>query len=94
MIICDSFLSSVKFSVISVLQNDAACCLCVVLKSLSLTLNLLCLQYTVSCDLVKLLPTVAFHLGGQEYSLTDEDYILWVRTLYVSISHLVVLILE
>ncbi|XP_067251346.1 renin isoform X2 [Chanodichthys erythropterus] len=33
--------------------------------------------YTVSCNLVKLLPTVAFHLGGQEYSLTDEDYILW-----------------
>uniref|UniRef100_A0A9J7X096 renin n=1 Tax=Cyprinus carpio carpio TaxID=630221 RepID=A0A9J7X096_CYPCA len=33
--------------------------------------------YTVSCNLVKLLPTVAFHLGGQEYSLTEEDYILW-----------------
>nr|AAI62339.1 Renin [Danio rerio]AAI62351.1 Renin [Danio rerio]AAO41706.1 renin precursor [Danio rerio] len=33
--------------------------------------------YTVSCNVVRLLPTVAFHLGGQEYSLTDEDYILW-----------------
>ncbi|XP_016392408.1 renin-like [Sinocyclocheilus rhinocerous] len=33
--------------------------------------------YTVNCNLVKLLPTVVFHLGGQEYSLTEEDYILW-----------------
>uniref|UniRef100_A0A8C2DGT1 renin n=1 Tax=Cyprinus carpio TaxID=7962 RepID=A0A8C2DGT1_CYPCA len=33
--------------------------------------------YTVNCSLVKLLPTVTFHLGGQEYSLMGEDYILW-----------------
>ncbi|XP_016335447.1 renin-like [Sinocyclocheilus anshuiensis] len=34
-------------------------------------------KYTVNCNLVKLLPTVTFHLGGQEYSLMEEDYILW-----------------
>uniref|UniRef100_A0A3Q3X973 renin n=1 Tax=Mola mola TaxID=94237 RepID=A0A3Q3X973_MOLML len=33
--------------------------------------------YKVSCDAVKTLPSVTFHLGGQEYSLTQEDYILW-----------------
>lgn len=33
--------------------------------------------YTVNCDLVKSLPSVTFHLGGHEYSLTEEDYILW-----------------
>ncbi|XP_068600957.1 renin [Brachionichthys hirsutus] len=33
--------------------------------------------YKVSCDTVKTLPSIAFHLGGQEYSLTHEDYILW-----------------
>ncbi|XP_068585744.1 renin [Cebidichthys violaceus] len=33
--------------------------------------------YKVSCDSVKALPSVTFHLGGQEYSLTHEDYILW-----------------
>ncbi|RVE70727.1 hypothetical protein OJAV_G00067160 [Oryzias javanicus] len=33
--------------------------------------------YKVNCDTVKLLPSVTFHLGGQEYSLTHEDYILW-----------------
>ncbi|XP_032377848.1 renin [Etheostoma spectabile] len=33
--------------------------------------------YKVNCDTVKLLPSVTFHLGGQEYSLTQEDYILW-----------------
>ncbi|XP_062398185.1 renin [Sardina pilchardus] len=33
--------------------------------------------YTVNCDLVKSLPSVTFHLGGQEYPLTEEDYILW-----------------
>lgn len=27
------------------------------------------------------LPSVAFHLGGQEYPLTQEDYILWVQCL-------------
>lgn len=36
-------------------------------------------QYKVNCDAVKTLPSVTFHLGGQEYSLTQEDYILWVR---------------
>lgn len=35
-------------------------------------------QYTVNCDLVKSLPSVTFHLGGHDYSLTEEDYILWV----------------
>ena len=35
-------------------------------------------QYKVNCDTVKTLPSVTFHLGGQEYSLTQEDYILWV----------------
>nr|AYG86849.1 cathepsin D [Salvelinus malma] len=33
--------------------------------------------HTVNCDLVKSLPSVTFHLGGHEYSLTEEDYILW-----------------
>ncbi|XP_035595597.1 renin-like [Oncorhynchus keta] len=33
--------------------------------------------YTVNCDLVKSLPSVTFHLGGHEYSLTEGDYILW-----------------
>uniref|UniRef100_A0A8C6Q457 renin n=1 Tax=Nothobranchius furzeri TaxID=105023 RepID=A0A8C6Q457_NOTFU len=33
--------------------------------------------YKVSCDKVKTLPSVTFHLGSQEYSLTYEDYILW-----------------
>ncbi|KAG7519477.1 renin-like [Solea senegalensis] len=33
--------------------------------------------YKVNCDTVKSLPSVTFHLGGQEYSLTQEDYILW-----------------
>lgn len=37
-------------------------------------------QYKVNCDTVKTLPSVTFYLGGQEYSLTQEDYILWVRT--------------
>lgn len=36
-------------------------------------------QYQVNCDAVKMLPSVTFHLGGQEYSLTQEDYILWVN---------------
>lgn len=38
-------------------------------------------QYKVNCDTVKTLPSVTFHLGGQEYLLTQEDYILWVRVL-------------
>ncbi|XP_029995197.1 renin [Sphaeramia orbicularis] len=33
--------------------------------------------YKVNCDTVKTLPSVTFHLGGQEYLLTHEDYILW-----------------
>ncbi|XP_033982499.1 renin [Trematomus bernacchii] len=33
--------------------------------------------YKVNCNTVKTLPSVTFHLGGQEYSLTWEDYILW-----------------
>ncbi|CAG11313.1 unnamed protein product, partial [Tetraodon nigroviridis] len=33
--------------------------------------------YKVNCDAVETLPSVSFHLGGQEYSLTQEDYILW-----------------
>ncbi|KAG9339723.1 hypothetical protein JZ751_023370, partial [Albula glossodonta] len=33
--------------------------------------------YTVNCDQVKSLPSISFHLGGQEYALTEEDYILW-----------------
>ncbi|XP_062315133.1 renin [Osmerus eperlanus] len=33
--------------------------------------------FTVNCDLVKSLPSVTFHLGGHEYALTQEDYILW-----------------
>uniref|UniRef100_A0A8D3DEC5 renin n=1 Tax=Scophthalmus maximus TaxID=52904 RepID=A0A8D3DEC5_SCOMX len=33
--------------------------------------------YKVNCDTVKTLPSVTFYLGGQEYSLTQEDYILW-----------------
>ncbi|KAK5617320.1 hypothetical protein CRENBAI_007722 [Crenichthys baileyi] len=33
--------------------------------------------YKVNCDTVKMLPSVTFHLGGQEYSLTHEDYIIW-----------------
>ncbi|KAM3871573.1 renin [Diretmus argenteus] len=33
--------------------------------------------YKVNCDMVKTLPSVTFHLGGQEYALTQEDYILW-----------------
>ncbi|XP_026868025.2 renin [Electrophorus electricus] len=33
-------------------------------------------EYTVNCDLVMSLPIVAFHLGGQAYPLTQEDYIL------------------
>ncbi|KAM4609823.1 renin [Polymixia lowei] len=32
--------------------------------------------YKVNCDIVKALPTVTFHLGGQQYVLTQEDYIL------------------
>uniref|UniRef100_A0A671KS16 renin n=1 Tax=Sinocyclocheilus anshuiensis TaxID=1608454 RepID=A0A671KS16_9TELE len=46
-------------------------------SSLIFCLFRLCSQYTVNCNLVKLLPTVTFHLGGQEYSLMEEDYILW-----------------
>lgn len=37
-------------------------------------------QYKVNCDAVKTLPSVTFHLGGHEYSLAQEDYILWVST--------------
>ncbi|XP_068189381.1 renin isoform X2 [Antennarius striatus] len=33
--------------------------------------------YRVNCDTVEMLPSITFHLGGQEYSLTQEDYILW-----------------
>ncbi|MEQ2237390.1 hypothetical protein ILYODFUR_022634 [Ilyodon furcidens] len=33
--------------------------------------------YKVNCDTVKMLPSVTFQLGGQEYSLTHEDYIIW-----------------
>ncbi|KAJ3586986.1 hypothetical protein NHX12_013377 [Muraenolepis orangiensis] len=33
--------------------------------------------YKVNCELVKALPTVTFHLGGHEYELSHEDYILW-----------------
>ncbi|XP_063063736.1 renin [Engraulis encrasicolus] len=33
--------------------------------------------YMVNCDLVKSLPSVTFHLGDQQYPLTEEDYILW-----------------
>lgn len=36
-------------------------------------------QYKVSCDSVKALPSLTFHMGGQEYALTQEDYVLWVR---------------
>lgn len=50
---------------------------------------LLC-QYMVNCDLVKSLPSVTFHLGDQQYPLTEEDYILWVC---VSIQFLVCLVL-
>ncbi|TNN23934.1 Renin [Liparis tanakae] len=35
--------------------------------------------YKVDCDSVQALPSVTFHLGGQEYSLTHEDYILWTQ---------------
>lgn len=28
-----------------------------------------------------MLPSVTFHLGGQDYSLTREDYILWVSSM-------------
>lgn len=35
-------------------------------------------QYKVNCDAVKMLPSITLHLGGHEYSLTQEDYILWV----------------
>ncbi|KAM6976463.1 renin [Aplochiton taeniatus] len=34
-------------------------------------------EYRVSCDLVTSLPSVSFHLGGQEYTLMQEDYIVW-----------------
>ncbi|KAG7252164.1 hypothetical protein CRUP_034149, partial [Coryphaenoides rupestris] len=33
--------------------------------------------YKVNCDMVKTLPAVTFHLGGREYELSHEDYILW-----------------
>ncbi|KAM6924672.1 renin [Xenentodon cancila] len=33
--------------------------------------------YKVNCGTVKMLPSITFHLGGQEYFLTREDYILW-----------------
>ncbi|XP_054653765.1 renin [Dunckerocampus dactyliophorus] len=33
--------------------------------------------YKVNCDTVKTLPSIAFHLGGHQYFLTQEDYILW-----------------
>nr|XP_046254070.1 renin [Scatophagus argus] len=33
--------------------------------------------YKVNCNTVKTLPSIGFHLGGHEYSLTQEDYILW-----------------
>ncbi|XP_017264936.1 renin [Kryptolebias marmoratus] len=33
--------------------------------------------YKVNCDAVETLPRVTFHLGGREYPLTHEDYILW-----------------
>ncbi|XP_037539696.1 renin [Nematolebias whitei] len=33
--------------------------------------------YNVDCDAVKILPRITFHLGGREYPLTHEDYILW-----------------
>ncbi|XP_029011281.2 renin isoform X2 [Betta splendens] len=33
--------------------------------------------YKVNCDSVKALPSLTFHMGGQEYSLTQEDYVLW-----------------
>ncbi|CAL8367744.1 unnamed protein product [Lota lota] len=33
--------------------------------------------YKVNCELVKTLPSVTFHLGGQQYELSHEDYILW-----------------
>ncbi|KAJ0064743.1 hypothetical protein NL108_012975, partial [Boleophthalmus pectinirostris] len=33
--------------------------------------------YKVDCDTVPSLPSVTFHLGGEKYSLTHEDYILW-----------------
>ncbi|KAM4571672.1 renin [Fundulus diaphanus] len=33
--------------------------------------------YKVNCETVKMLPSVTFHLGGHEYSLTHEDYIIW-----------------
>ncbi|XP_022594825.1 renin-like isoform X2 [Seriola dumerili] len=42
--------------------------------------------YKVNCDTVKTLPSVTFHLGGQEYSLSQEDYILWT-TLCVCSNH-------
>uniref|UniRef100_A0A3Q2NVH8 renin n=1 Tax=Fundulus heteroclitus TaxID=8078 RepID=A0A3Q2NVH8_FUNHE len=33
--------------------------------------------YKINCETVKMLPSVTFHLGGHEYSLTHEDYIIW-----------------
>ncbi|XP_008412234.1 renin [Poecilia reticulata] len=33
--------------------------------------------YKVNCETVKMLPSVTFHLGGQDYCLTHEDYIIW-----------------
>ncbi|XP_060737419.1 renin [Tachysurus vachellii] len=41
--------------------------------------------YTVNCDLVMSLPSVTFHLGDQEYPLTQEDYILWQSQFGVNI---------
>ncbi|MBN3303385.1 RENI protein, partial [Amia calva] len=34
-------------------------------------------EYTVTCNLVKSLPSISFHLGDHEYTMTGEDYIHW-----------------
>lgn len=37
---------------------------------------------------MKTLPSVTFHLGGHEYSLSQEDYILWVSILHLNLKTL------
>ncbi|KZT33959.1 Asp-domain-containing protein [Sistotremastrum suecicum HHB10207 ss-3] len=41
-------------------------------------------QYTVECDTVPSLPDIGFKLGGRDYSLTSEDYILRVQQQCIS----------
>lgn len=71
--------SGVSFYTRNTVSHKKAC----LQKFMSCHQLLLCVvrQYKVNCDTVKTLPSVTFHLGGQEYSLTQEDYILWVRVL-------------